>query len=434
MRRALMLLVLLSGGAVGSSLTPTAMVDTLPPIPPSSEPASRPADDVVRVLMRGTPGRALSATLPALLPDGVSVISAEDELDEGLISRVRVLDGVVATTIVRSATVGLLGSVDADGTPRDVLPRGMRIPVSVTAVDPSDYLDVFVGEVDASDVVLVQGLAPGTALLSRSSAALRGLDVGGTVDLGDARGLIVAGVVPDDVARGNEFVVHADDAAPIDLGFGGRESMLVRRAGTRVVQDALDRWVEEVDPSGEDVRVWHAGRRIPLVLSTVAVKERFGEFAFRLVLDQREVVVDPAFVDANIVEERMPVIGTVRCHRLIMDDLRAAVDELVAAGYEEWLSPRRYAGCYHPRRIGFGRETLSRHTWGIAIDLNVDVALPGLGPVAPDEVVAIMGRHGFRWGGDFTTPDNHHFEWIGEAALLRPERTDPTSDVDPGRG
>ena len=424
----LVAVVLAAGGAVGVSLAPVEPGSALPPIPSAVDAASRPSDATVLALLRGGPGRTFPATLPSVLPEQVSIVSAEDGLPETLVVQVRGVDGIVASTMVRSATIGLLGSVDADGTPRDVLPRGMRIPVSVTAVDPADYLDVFVGEIAASDAALVRALAPGETLLSRSSAALRGLDVGGRVDLGDARGLVVAGVVHDDVARGNEFVVHIDAAETVDLGFGGRTSLLVRHAGTTMSRDALDGAVEEADPEGDEVRVWHAGRRVPLVLSTVAVKERFGEFAFRLVLNQREVVLDPAFTEANIVEERMPVIGTVRCHRLIMDDLREAVDELIAAGYKEWLSPRRYAGCHYPRRIGFGRETLSRHSWGIAIDLNVDFSLPGAGPVPTDEMIAIMARNGFRWGGDFTTPDNHHFEWVGEMALERPERPEPVAE------
>lgn len=81
-----------------------------------------------------------------------------------------------------------------------------------------------------------------------------------------------------------------------------------------------------------------------------------------------------------------------------------------------------YGGCYHPRLISADRDRLSRHSWGIAIDLNVDLSQPGLGPPPPPEVVEILGRHGFRWGGDFLHADNHHFEWIGEEATRRPER------------
>jgi hypothetical protein len=74
--------------------------------------------------------------------------------------------------------------------------------------------------------------------------------------------------------------------------------------------------------------------------------------------DRHEVIFDQAFVDAKIVSERMPVIGMLRCHRPIVDDLRTAVDDLIAAGYEDRLSPSRSTGCCSPRRIGFGRENL----------------------------------------------------------------------------
>ncbi len=408
--------LLLAAGAVDAARTPR------PPVsPPEVAVAVAPPVAQLRTLLRGP----TVPVAPPPPPEQVSAVVGDEPLTMTFERTVRSLDGVAATTRTVAAMRGLFGSVTADGTPRDVVPPGMRIPVSVTAIDPATYLDVLVGPVPPDDAALVRTLGAGEVLLSTRSAALRGLDVGARVDLGDADGLVVAGVVSDAVARGGEFLVTLEDRDTVGFTFGGREALLVRHAGTAPVRAALDTSAEAAEATegdGDTLRVWHGGRRVPLVLDTLTLKERFGEFAFRLVLDQREIDVDPAYVEANIVKERMPVIGTVRCHRAIMDDLRAAVDELIAAGHEDWLSPRRYAGCFYPRRIGFGRENLSRHTWGIAIDLNVDFSLPGAGPVAPDDLVAIMGRHGFRWGGDFSTPDNHHFEWVGEAATVRPDR------------
>ena len=434
-RRLVTAVALVASMGITASLAPVPAPDPSGPAAAVSDGAARSTVLVGELgdLLRGRPSPVARVAV-----DTVSALSGEEGIDPGLVARIAALDGVVATTTVSSGMRGLLASVDADGTARDVLPRGMRVPVSVVAIDPETFVDVLVGEVAASDRTALRMLGPGEVLLSRTSAERRGLGAGARVDLGDAAGLLVAGVVDDVATRGSEFVAHRADADAIAGVFDGGETLLVRsssaeqgdagavRVGRRAgdaVLDVLDALVEAAEREGEEVRVWHGGQRVPLVLPTVAVKELFGEFAFRLVLDQREVVLDQAFVDANIVSERMPVIGTVRCHRLIMDDLRAAVDELIAAGYEDWLSPRRYAGCFYPRRIGFGRENLSRHSWGIAIDLNVDFSLPGAGPVPPDELIAIMGRHGFRWGGDFTTPDNHHFEWVGALAQQRPDRT-----------
>jgi hypothetical protein len=353
-----------------------------------------------------------------------SVVSGPQGLGDAVVDAVDGLDDVFATTRVRSTVVGLFGSIAPDGTPRDVLPTGMRIPVNVLSIDPVTYLPVLPLAVDTVTAALVTGLQPGTVLLSTSSARLRGLGQGATVDLGRATGLVVAGVVDDVVARGSEFLVHREDAEVIVLG--PREVLLVRSVvdgpetdATRAArEDAFDEVVAAV--SDGDLQVWHATRGVPLVLSTLAVKERFGEFAFRLQPGQREVVIERRFIDESIVVERMPVLGNVRCHRLIMEDLRAAIEETVAAGFEEWLARDRYGGCFEARRIALSRENLSRHAWGIAIDLNVDFSLPGAGPVPPDAFIEIWGRNGFRWGGDFTSPDNHHFEWVGAIAGIRP--------------
>ena len=116
----------------------------------------------------------------------------------------------------------------------------------------------------------------------------------------------------------------------------------------------------------------------------------------------------------------VPVLGTVRCHRDIVAPLRAAIDDVVAAGRRSELDPSRYGGCFSPRRISQGSSALSHHAWGIAIDVNVDLSLPGLGPPPSPATIESFERQGFRWGGDFLVPDNHHFEWVGASATQRP--------------
>jgi hypothetical protein len=355
----------------------------------------------------------------AVPEESVAIVSAADGLDAGLVAAVLELDGVLVASRLRSATVGLHASTAGDGSPRDTPPPGMRIPANVTAIDPVAYPEVLGQDVGSWDAELLRALLPGEVLLSRSSARLRELGPGARVDLGQASGLAVIGIVDDMAARGSEFIAHVADADRI--GLGARESLLVRSLAD--VAPLLDVVVARTVGADEDgVRVRHSGSRVQLVLSALEVKQRFGEFAFRLIPNQREVDIERQFVDRWITTERMPVIGDVRCHRLIMDDLRAAIEESVEAGYADWFSSRSYGGCFHPRRIATGRENLSRHAWGIAIDLNVDFSQPGAGPIPTDEFIAIWGRHGFRWGGDFTTPDNHHFEWVGDAASTRPAR------------
>jgi len=389
---------------------------------PAPRSAGDPGGAPVGLTSDGQDGRSLRPAEPeaaATDPGTISILTGEDGLDADLVAAVLAIEGVGAASRVRSGATGLLGSAAADGSAHDVPPAGMRIPAIVTAIEPAAYREVLGAGIGAIDAELVAALNVGEVLLPRSSARLRGLGPGAEIDLGASSGLVVLGIVDDAVSRGSEFVVHIDEADRI--GLGPRESLLVRLAA--VSAPTLEEVVARVDGGGDEgIRIRHGGARVQLVLSAIEVKERFGEFAFRLDPRGRDVEIEQGFIDRWITMERMPVIGNVRCHRLIMNDLRAAIEESVEAGYADWLSPRAYGGCFHARRIGTSRENLSRHSWGIAIDLNVDFSQPGAGAVPPDGFIAIWGRHGFRWGGDFSTPDNHHFEWVGEAASLRPDR------------
>ncbi|MGA0830627.1 MAG: M15 family metallopeptidase [Nitriliruptoraceae bacterium] len=424
---------LLLAGAVVVPLLALVVAATTPGT--SSAPAPVP------VPAAPTPVEVEPEPAPPPPPDAFVAVSRRGVHDLGFIALVAADPRVTGISRLRSDTLGLTEAVAADGGVVERHTGGWRVPVSVTALDPPHHARV-VGADEAGAAALA-ALAPGAVLLSESGAGLRGVGVGATVtiagrlDLSRALTLTVAGVVPDGLVNGAELAVHLDDADA--LGLDTRESLLVRHrddgerpdgttAGARMAEDLEALWLtvgrtdEEVDDAELRARALGVDSGPRLILGATEVKERFGEFAYRPTPNVREVDVERAWLEENLRTVRLPVIGAVNCHRLILDDLAAAVDDLVAAGYSEWLSPRRYAGCWYPRRIMTGRAALSRHTWGIAIDLNVDMSAPGLGAEPPDELIAIMGRHGFRWGGDFTTPDNHHWEWLGAAAAERPER------------
>lgn len=360
---------------------------------------------------------------PAPSGPGTIVMWGRDAVHAETVAEVTALDGVLAATFTRSDTVGLVGVRDADGAVVTALEEGWQIPVEVAAVDPAGHASTM-DDADADALALITALEPGHALLSDASAQLRGIGVGGQVDLAGLAGLLVVGVVPDGVVGRAEIVIHRDDADAAGLEPDG--SILVRhdRSPGRATDDLLAA-IDDLFPADARVRVFDADadtepRRAPLILSLPQVKARFGEFAYRPVAGQREVTPDPAFVDANIVDAEVPVLGTVRCHRLIIDDLRAALQQIVDDGFGDDIDPTKYAGCFYPRRISTDGASLSRHSWGIALDINVDLSLPGLGPPPRGKVIDIFGRHGFRWGGDFLQPDNHHFEWVGDAARTRP--------------
>jgi hypothetical protein len=340
-----------------------------------------------------------------------------DGFDADALRRVEAFASVVTATTVRSDTLGLTGSRDADGRTIDEVRAGYRIPVSVLAIDPPDYLSLLGSE--HLDTELLALLRPGEILLSTSSALLRRAGPGSRLDVAGVNDLLVIGVIDDALTSGAEILVHADDSTA--LGLRGPESLIVRHlVDDPSDADALRQSLLALDDD-EEIRVWSRSGRVQLVLSLTQVKLRFGEFAYRFRPNQREIDIDPTFVGRNIVTEQVPLLGAVTCHREILEDLRAALAAVEAAGLGEHVAPRRYGGCFVPRRIAVGRSSLSRHSWGIAIDLNVDFDLPGAGAVPPDEFLTIMAAHGFRWGGHFHTPDNHHYEWVGrDLAMQQP--------------
>lgn len=331
------------------------------------------------------------------------------------------------STMLRGDVVGIRSVADAAGDVVLLLSDGFRIPMSVLFIDPATFTEV-VHQGDAGAAPLVT-LERGQAVLSQSAARLRDVGVGGQLSLigtdGELR-VTVTAIIDDPWTRRNEMVLHAGDADALGMDDGFHTVGIVRDddpTATRRILDRVGALIGRHPTSAVDESDRQPSPHI--VLSLIEVKQRFGEFAYRPRAGTRDIDIDPEFVDEMIVTVVVAVVGEVRCHRDIIDDLSAALDAIVAAGLDDWIDPSRYAGCHYPRRISPDRARLSHHSWGIAIDLNVDLSLPGLGPEPPEAIIDIFGRHGFRWGGDFSQPDNHHWEWVGTDATHRPRRPLP---------
>ena len=139
-----------------------------------------------------------------------------------------------------------------------------------------------------------------------------------------------------------------------------------------------------------------------------SVADVVGTFNYR-VLGGGRIAPDPAWVAENIGTEPVPILGSVTCHRAIFPQLRAALQEIVDTGLADRIDPDHYAGCYYPRFIA-GTTTLSNHSFGLALDLNVPGNQRGtVGEMDPG-IVAIFERWGFTWGGDWRYTDPMHFE------------------------
>lgn len=116
-----------------------------------------------------------------------------------------------------------------------------------------------------------------------------------------------------------------------------------------------------------------------------------------------------------------------RVHRRALAHFHAVFDALKAQGLGDRITS--CAGTFCARHIGRDlNRPLSRHTWGIAIDLNAPENPFGREPVPrgqPGSVVDLVDtfeRFGFAWGGNFTTgKDGMHFE----LALRDPDAEPP---------
>lgn len=108
-------------------------------------------------------------------------------------------------------------------------------------------------------------------------------------------------------------------------------------------------------------------------------------------------------------------VHSIRCHKLVAEDLKAIFLEILALygtpNEIHRVGLDQYDGCYNFRPVR-GASRLSMHAYGAAIDL--DAADNGLGAThgrMPADVVAIFKRHGWRWGGDYQgRKDWMHFE------------------------
>ena len=320
------------------------------------------------------------------------LVWAPGGFSEKEVGRVRDSTRVAAISAVRTGTLPA-----ASGR------RGYKVvPVETMAVDTNAYTSA-TGRPGRKLATLL----PKGAVLSRTGAKLRRVKSGGKLKLEGDRTLKVSGVVDDALLGGYEVAL---------------ERGLARRYGIQRAAYLLVRPRGPVDDVRTEIRKLLKGRSIRFVtpgdrpfvrggdgvLPLSQVKARFGEFALPSL---HKGWPDPAWTKANLVTRKVPLLGRVRCHRLVVGDLAKAMADLERQRLGNLVDVgqfRRDGGCWSPRLLRDARGgKLSRHAWGIAVALKVN---------GDERLVQTMARHGFVWGGSFAHPDTTHFEWVGQGA------------------
>lgn len=159
------------------------------------------------------------------------------------------------------------------------------------------------------------------------------------------------------------------------------------------------------------------------MLRVLTDDELIGPFGDPKLLLREDGTVDPHWEMSIITRFPLPaalplaghpekMVTRVRCHHRIASPLRAALDAIYAVP-GLWATINDYGGCYEWRLQRLAKK-LSRHSWGIAIDLDChDNPFGDATPQVNPDVIRIFDEYGFAWGGNFhgARVDPMHFEF-----------------------
>jgi len=347
----------------------------------------------------------------APLPDGADVLLVWTPrvLDPTLPTTARGLPGVEVVSEVAAGLTNLVVSQDSDGDVVDRPEPGWSIPLDTVAIDPAAHAQL----ASVADRGTVASLGPGQALLGRTSAALRRLDAGGSLQLATGATLQVSGIVEDATIGAAELAV--DRATGAAIGVTAPRYVLLAHDGDRAtVESAL----RSALPTDAPVRFRGLGETTYLrhgdaVLPQVKIKERFGEFAYKPPPPgEREFQQDPVWQSENLVNSDMPLLGQMRCHRAVVDAVRGALTEIEAANLGDLIDPEGFAGCWNPRLVVADGADVSHHAWGVALDVNYSANPTGRESLQDPRLVEIFQQWGFTWGGNWLVTDPAHFEYV----------------------
>jgi hypothetical protein len=345
----------------------------------------------------------------------VAVAWDTGDVDRSLVDAVNVAMAEIGgvATPSRSGSIGLR-RLARSGVTVHAPPAGYLIPITFVSLPRGAIAPVIGGDVSAV-------VDDTTVVLNEITADLMGAVEGDTLDLradnGSTVTVTIGGVQPNAELGGSELVFTtavADrlgmtgDTRVVMWGFDDRSALDTALARQGVLTRINTKVARSWDPFDPDDTI-----------STARTKVALGEPWYRVNGDG-SISMHPTWVATNLTDGRVLLNDTVRiraqCHVVVVGDLAAALADVVTAGLASTIDvgdTNAYGGCFNPR---YSRNSgyLSRHSYGMAIDINTDSNCLGCRPPMNCEVVRIFRRHGFAWGGNFRVPDGMHFEWVGE--------------------
>ena len=348
------------------------------------------------------PARASADDIGAPVDPPVVLIRSGVPVKRSWAERASRVPGVEQALYVRRGQALLQRVTRTTGDVVQEVRRGYAIPLDTLVAEPEAYASMLPRRAASA----VAPLRPGEAVLTESAALRRGVDVGDKLEL--AGGTVYVGGLVDDASLNGAEMLLSRPQGGVQLRAGLVLARIDRRGADGLIRAAFARNRAEVLWRGSA----YGTRRGPIV-QPGDLKARFGEVAVRVPFGRDWIRLDPAWVKANIAKADLPILGPVRCNKLLVPMLRRALGDLERRGLGRLVDRRDFAGCYAPRRIPI-TGSLSLHALGLAVDVNAR-RNPYNRPSRQDRrLVRTMERAGFTWGGAWpTVKDAMHFEYQG---------------------
>ena len=385
-----------TGASMARSRQGAAPPSTVPPAPVASAPAPAPAAPIE--VAPPTLGPLAQRLQPDLLVHGPGI-------DAAIVQKVGALAPAGLSTPLRQGSVVL---ALADG------PH----PLPAAGIDPAAFR-AFTPQGTAEVTAVWDAAARGELVVSHDAAHRLALPLGGYVNvtlLSGASQSLRIGAFADTGLAGVDVVMSGPLAD--QLGLPGPNAVLLAAGSANLA--AITKAAKTAVPKGAAVDALnHAVVSGRAFMTGGEAAKAFGVLPYKQYPDGT-IVPDPAWVAANIVWGPVPILGKVACNRLMLPQLFGALQDIVNAGLADEIHPDQYEGCYVPKLIE-DSNSISMHTWGLAVDLNVPTNQRGTNGDMDPRVVNIFKSWGFRWGGDYVhaPPDPMHFELI---ALVKRSR------------
>lgn len=269
---------------------------------------------------------------------------------------------------------------------------------------------------------IAQVIRTGSIAVGTTSAAFWKIKVGdkiGVLDVNDRVETMRVGVIVDDLYTfGGDFLVGETQADSIGARSVSRMSIVnypnwkpmfdaLRKGGYRTTDTISLRW--SWSPPNPDS-----------FLGLAEFRKIVGEFPYRPV-SASGIQLWNNWQGRNI-EWHHKFTGvplTINCNKKIIAPLQKVFTDIAKAGLAGKIDVRntnRYGGCYSARmnRLKNSFRAVSKHAYGMAIDVNTQTNAQGATPTLDCRIVRIFRKHGFAWGGNVVPPDGMHFEWVGE--------------------